>query len=347
MFRKMSKGLFGVLIMLLSQQMLLSGAQPFEHQTNIDLAVYKIKEKEVQNMLRADAISIRTNNYMLSTQEMPLLRLHEIDEKQIYSRLENLVRRFSQERLSREEVQDLSDILTTTKESKVYWINRASGSYAFCENKEIMSIPTTISDHREAADIALKYVVEKNLVDLGPHESLDVEFVSTVMNAAVKNNDMEPMMQYASDYFVGFGRRYLGVPVVGSRLVLRIGDSGRLFGVQKTWRPIIAEGDLVSIDYSLLTDWLHAHEKNIEILATSCGYIEGPVKNQQKMMGPGCIVNYREIYDPAGMISQEVIPLADVGFPLVGKMLEPTKVQPLDEMPIEDPDDNDKEDEIK
>jgi hypothetical protein len=287
---------------------------------------------------------------------LPLLKLKPISKDQIRSELVRVFRRFSAGKFPRKKIKDLTDILMIKRRSKILWINKASGAHTFSETKRIMSMPTTIGDHREAVDLALNFVVEQNLVSLLPHETLDVEFVSQVMNAAVKDGENEPVTQYGSDYFVGFGRRYRGVPIIGSRLILRIGDNGKLFGMQKTWRPIEEEGEWVTIDgippMDKVQDFLpqdnEEFNQNIAILNTQSGYIEGPVKNEQLIMGPGSIVNY--ITSPGSeMTSQQVIPLAPVNFPLFGtrKSFPSPEVKKRDLLPRKDRDDWNEEDELK
>jgi hypothetical protein len=321
---------------------------------NVDLAIYPIKDQKMREALGLEAIPIRAQSYSLPPMSLPLLKLKSISEKQINSQLNKISHQFLPGNFPTQSIKDLSDILVVKRSSKILWINKASGAYSFSETKGIMSRPTTILDHREAVDVALNFLVKQNLVALGPRETMDVEFVSQVMNAAVKDGENEPLTQYGSDYFVCFGRRYRGVPVVGSRLILRLGDNGKLFGVQKTWRPIEGEGEWVTINIPPMDQMQDfppqdngPTNQNITVLSTKSGYIEGPVKNKQLMMGPGSIVSY--VTSPGSeMPSQKIIPSASVDFPLTGTRISfpPAKVKKQDLLPRKDRDDRNKEDEL-
>ena len=311
-------------------------AQALPAELNLDLAVYPLKDPKLREALGIQGIPIRAKNYTLPPMSLPLLKLDSISEDHLYAQLAGVFHQTSAGKFPPNQVRDLSDLLTLKRGSKIYWISKASGAYSFSETTGIMSVPTTIPTHREAVDLALKLVVERSLIALGPNETLDVEFVSNVMNAAVKDGEQQPFTQYASDYFVGLGRRYRGIPVVGSRLILRLGDDGKLFGVQKTWRPIVGEGEWVTINASEVGP----PNQNSIALNTKSGYIEGPVKNEQLMMAPGIIVSY---IASAGdeMSSQKILPLASVNFPLTGvrKGFAPATVKKRDLLPRKDRDD--------
>ena len=179
------------------------------------------------------------------------------------------------------------------------------------------------------------------------------------MNAAVEDGEEEPFMIYPSDYFVGFGRRYKDIPVVGSYLVLRIGREGELFGVQSDWRNIAEETSVfVEVEESsilsrfrdqLLESKVIEKEEDIEkivIVNMACGYFEGHISNAQDRMGLGCLVNYRHL--DSEMIAQTVFPIADFDFPLLGvpKHFEQAKPSPESIRPVQDEDDE-TEDEVR
>lgn len=67
---------------------------------------------------------------------------------------------------------------------------------------------------------------------------MDIVIVSCIKNASVSSNNRTPSEEFISDYYVGFGRRFNGVPIIGSKLVLRIDGDGDVAMVNKTWRQI-------------------------------------------------------------------------------------------------------------
>ena len=343
--------LTGILVLGLLGAITLSPPLPLvaaEFQLKLDLASYPVKDQKVQQALGIQAIPIRAQSYTLPSLSLPIIKLGNISQDHLNSQLREIFHQTSSGAFPRQRVRDLSDIFTLKRGSKIYWISKASGACTFSDNKEIMSIPTDIRDHRQAVDLALKLLVEKNLVALGPHVTLDVEYVSQVMNAAVQDGEKEPVTQYGADYFVCLGRRYRDVPIVGSRLILRLGSKGTLFGIQKTWRPIVGEGEWVTTNPSPQGDQLPGlllknpgqANQNIIVRRTVSGYIEGPVKNEQLMMAPGCIINYTTS-PSAEMASQKMIPLSSVNFPLNGtrKSFAPAKVTKKDLIRIKDRDD--------
>ena len=284
---------------------------------DINLANYKIRDASVTKALGIETIPVRKKSYTLPQIRVPLLKLREVNEDQPRIELNEIVKMHFKGKLPSIRIKDYTDIMVTDVGNTLYYINKASGAYTFSIRENIMSLPTTISDHREAVEIALKYVVQNNLVTQGPNETIDLLYVTTVMNAAVKVGKTEPFVEYPADYFVAFGRRYRGVPVVGSYLILRIGDDGKLFGVQKTWRTIESEsGEWVTTNDPLRTD---DSLSGMKIVGTVSGYIEGPVGNTQVMMGPGCIQTYRSLgASETSQASQTLLPLARMNFPLSG-----------------------------
>jgi hypothetical protein len=118
--------------------------------------------------------------------------------------------------------------------------------------------------------------------------------------------------------------------------------------VQKTWRPIVGEDKWVVINPtpqgeqlpSLLLQNQGQANQSIFVRKSVSGYIEGPVKNEQLMMAPGCVINYTTS-PGAEMPSQKIIPLASVNFPLTGtrKNFSPATVRKKDLIPKKDRDD--------
>lgn len=348
----------GILVLGLLGAITISSSLPLAaaeaSQLNLDLAVYQIKDQKVRQALGIQAVPIRAKSYTLPAMTLPLLQLGNVSQDQLNSWLREIYRQTSGGAFPGQKIRDLSDIFTLKSGSRIYWINKASGASSFSNNKEVMAIPTNIKDHRQAVEAALRFLVNKNLVALGPHETLDVEFVSQVMNAAVKDGEVSPVTQYGADYFVCFGRRYRDIPIMGSRLILRVGADGKLFGVQKTWRPVVGEGEWVTTMATPQGDQMRnlllknpgQANQNIIVHKTVSGYLEGPVKNEQLMMGPGCIVNFTT--SPGSeMASKKTIPLASVNFPLTGvyKKFPPAKVTRRDLIPVRDRDDRIKDEE--
>ncbi|MDD3582280.1 MAG: hypothetical protein PHW74_14850 [Desulfobacca sp.] len=322
-----------------------------------NLTDYRLKDPAVQKALGVKTIPIRAPSFKLADQELPILQIQEITEEQTKAQFGQIMGQFGKGPEKDQPEADKGQMLAAKAGTRVFWVAKASGAASFSETKGSMAVPTTINSHRQAVELALKQVVENKLVELRPHETLDVLFVSHVTNAVVKNpKQKETTRQYPADYFVGLGRRYKGVPVIGSRLVLRLGGEGQLLGMQRNWRPIIGETGQVSIKESEWMPQLQAEleaqkvlkpgqtvAKDINFVGMACGYLEGSTSYEQKLMGPGCLINYRPVQQSseADQVSQIVIPLAQVDFPLLGsrKQYPPPEIMPEAQWPVTDTDD--------
>jgi|GEM_PF-922997 len=340
-----------------------TGATGWPQRTEVDLTDYHIKDPDVQKALGMKAIPIRSKSYVIPDQDLPVLKLREVPEEEARAKLTEIRERYGTEKAGKKPENDLGYSVAAKDGTQVFWVAKASGASSYSETKASMARPTSIRNPRQAVELALKQVVLNKLVELGPQESLDVVFVSHVVNAAVKDpKAKKTLVQYPADYFVGLGRRYKGVPVVGSKLVLRLGEDGKVLGMQKNWRPIVGELGQVSIKKTEWQERLRAKleaqkvlkpgqtlDKDIRILNVGCGYLEGPILFEQKQMAPGCIVSYRPVKhsDPADQFSQVVVPLAKTEFDLLGslKKYPPAPADPDKVKPVTDPDDKGKDEE--
>jgi hypothetical protein len=126
-------------------------------------------------------------------------------------------------------------------------------------------------------------------------------------NALTTVDDIKPKEEFISDYYVGFGRRFEGVPIIGSRIVIRLNGNGDIAMVQKIWRQLVE----VSLEKSIISDspieeliikdpmFYERYGKepispeDITIIDKKCGYMEAPVNYQQEELRPGCSVSFR------------------------------------------------------
>lgn len=272
---------------------------------------------------------IRAKYYILDPGKFPTPELERITPDMAKIILKKNIQKFCNIQVSDREIDEIANIYCVTAGTKTCWVDKSSGAFSISETKGAMSKPSRIEDFKAAVKLALNYINEYQLVTPGKNETIDLIFASNVMNAAVKADEEKPFLSYPSDYIVGFGRRYNGIPVIGSYLNLQIGEDGKLLGIQKNWRKIKGESkkklnvDSTSIieltKKNLLKNEIITTEddfKNIEILGTVCGYFEGSISNTQRKMGLGCLVNYRDSHSES--ISQLVFPIADFSFSLLG-----------------------------
>lgn len=304
-------------------------------------------------------LPVRAKHYILDPGKFPTPELEKITPEMAKNILKSNIRKFCNIQVSDREIDEVANIYCVTAGSKTGWVDKSSGAFSISETKGAMSKPSQIGDFKDAVKLALNYIKEYDLITLGRNETIDLIFASNVMNAAVKAEEEKPFLSYPSDYIVGFGRRYNGIPVIGSYLNLQIGEDGKLLGVQKNWRTIKGRsGKKMNVDstsiieltkMNLLQQKIIETEddfKNIEILSTVCGYFEGSISNTQQKMGLGCLVNYR--HSNSENIAQLTFPIADFSFSLLGERT-PLKAVRSTARPvvIEDEDDKIEDEDLK
>lgn len=295
-----------------------------------DLATIQVEDRSAAGLLGSDTVRVRKKAFTITSGKYPVVTLHRPSKDDADAVLEEIVKRFS-DRVT-QTVQDKGDVIHTQLGDQVYWVTRASGAYSYTDLKRMPSKPATIEDHKQAVQLALRKVADLGLVELGEREELDVISVHQVMTAVVYDDEEKPFSSYGSDYIVKLGRRYQGIPVIGSYLQLQLGPNGDLVSVRRLWRAIdqTAATRHVEIDTSQLTERLHSliqsraksksvseKESDIQIVNTACGYVEGQMPNVQEHMALGCLIHYR--YSSDEMVANALIPLAEYDFPIAGK----------------------------
>jgi len=315
-----------------------------------DLARLKIEDPAAIETFGTDILQVRLQSYDLQKGEYPVLRLKRVSRHDARGILYGNLQRFSDADAEKTEVVERDDILRARAGKNIFWVRIPSGSYNCQNTRGIMSEPSSISDHKEAVQIAVKHMAAHKIVSLAKDETIDIISVNQIMNALVEDKGDNVLEEYGSDYIVVFGRRFRGVPVVGSYLQVRLGQKGALLGVSKHWRTLSgAIDETVSVESRNWDHVTRAHLINnqiakdqaaetIEIVARSCGYIEGSSANHQDLMGLGCVVSYR--HANGEMVANTVIPFQTYDFPLLGEQPKFIAAQKSNrEIPVSDPDD--------
>jgi hypothetical protein len=117
--------------------------------------------------------------------------------------------------------------------------------------------------------------------------------------------------EFNSDYYVGFGRRFKGAPVVGSRLVFRLDGNGKVAMIQKNWRKIVGVQepneviDAVTLQElrelmarhpdvcAMVKDRRAIRPEDIQLVNVEWGYMEAPSSYDQPSLRPGAVVLFR------------------------------------------------------
>ena len=199
----------------------------------------------------------------------------------------------------------LEDVLIVKGQATSLWVHRASGAFKLTRTQDSMTTPSTITAE-QAVQVALDHIARKKLLALQDGEELDLLFVSSVKNVVSGLEDVEVDEEFVSDRYVGFGRRYRGIPVVGSKLVVRLNGAGNVAMVSREWRRIEQEAafharavdtpiaDLIRTNAGLrerLGDG--SSIDTVNIVGQNCGYLEAPADHRQQELRPGCMVSFR------------------------------------------------------
>jgi hypothetical protein len=260
---------------------------------------------------------------------VPVLESEPLKDEESKIKLKQTVARHSKQEIRDEEIKMAGNIYIAKVKTASYWISRSSGSYKFTENANSMTTPTKIKDFKLAVQMALDYLGRHKLIELTVGEEADILFVSAVKNVLTKVDEKKgpekPIEEFTSDYYVGFGRRYKGIPVWGSQLIIRLDGEGKVASVQKNWRKISevssekAKISTKPLEQIILSDPIFykkysekpLNAKDIQIVDKKCGYMEAPVNYSQTSLRPGCIVSFKigDLMDET--YPQIIIPLED------------------------------------
>lgn len=295
-----------------------------------DLALFELADGDIEKMLGTRALQVRKAGFDLAQGEYPVIEFQPVDGTKAVEALGERIQSLSGIGADDVNIDEHGDLAYVNTGSQAYWVNKASGAYSYTETASHIATEPLIKDHKDAVNAALRHVRHYGLLDLADNESLDVVSVSNVMNALVEDGDKKPFMTFNSDYFVVFGRRLAGIPVIGSYLQVSLGKDAKLRGVRQCWRPVSATTEKrVFVDQAmqdnttakyLISAGILESEKdtaNVDTVRRMCGYIEGTVSNRQKLSGVGCVVSYKR--ESGEMIATAAVPLADYDFPLLGE----------------------------
>jgi hypothetical protein len=165
-----------------------------------------------------------------------------------------------------------------------------------------MITPTRFANYLEPIQIALDYAVTNALIERRQGEMVDLLSVSSVQCAfGTIDAPNTPSEQFRSDYYVVLGRRFQGVPVIGSEFVVRLDGNGQVAMVRKNWRRIMqVSQDQMSVSANSLATLMTRDPRfsefyggpnidpaQITITDRRCGYMEAPVSYRQAQLRVG------------------------------------------------------------
>jgi hypothetical protein len=291
---------------------------------------FKILSQEVRQALKQDAVRIRQpKEEFRPAAEWPVLVLEPADESRYQKEFEAAAGSFLWARNEEGTIKKSGGLLKLRTNTASGWASRASGSFKLTDTRDPMVAPAKIRDVNEAVQKALQYLCENRLVEMGDGEEMDILFVSTVKNARasvrqtagrttgpdlkgaeeIESDKLEE--EFNSDTYVGFGRRFNGVPIVGSRLVFRLDGNGKVAMIHKNWRKIVGIQerkeviDVVTLQG--LRELIAGHPEvcaaskerkpllaeDIHLVNVEWGYMEAPSSYSQPSFRPGAVVLFK------------------------------------------------------
>lgn len=274
----------------------------------LDLARMKIESDSVREFLKAESIAVRNRETRYVPEgSLPVLRMEAVTDEACRSRLPELFHKLAGPEEKAGRVKEKSGMYVIQGSEYSIWMSRASGAYGFTKKRDENVGPTRVGHFKEAVRIALDYLAEKRLVDLIADEEIDLLVVSQLRNAVVVVEKTEfPKDVFVSDHYVRFGRRYRGVPVIGSHVTMRIDSRGEVVMVDKTWRRIegieekpaevvrkpVPERLLADPRFREIYDRRKISPEDIIVRSVRSGYMEAPLNYRQSTLRPGISVGF-------------------------------------------------------
>jgi len=327
-----------VLFLILLVLFLLFKSKPPQQAGLLDLGTVPVENPDTRKFLNNDFIKIRNpeTSYQPSG-ILPILVFDSVTDFDCRDLIDWLVKKYSIEG----ELFYLKDIYMVKGPDAAVWVSRSSGGFKLTRIRESMSVRSSI-DARKALQIALDHVAKEQLVHLSEGEELDILYASAVMNVVVQNDGDVPMEEFPSDHYIAFGRRYQGIPIVGSKLILRLAGNGDIVMVNKEWRRIqqfnVAEAEVseIPLERTIVANSEFKRKfpdtrvvaGDIDIISKKCGFLEAPVDFLQSKLRPGCEVVFSIGHHRDEANSQLTLPLEkNISMnQLLGRQLEGSRI---------------------
>lgn len=315
----------------------LAATLPAQTPDLLDLTIVRIESDAARAMLKSGQIRVRDlHTTYIPKGELFILKTKAPDRQTCEATLGNLLHTISGQKPAKAKM--VGNLMSIQLKDEVAWIHPASGGYKYTVTKNSMTKPTQFKDFKEAVQKGLDFIARNKIVTLGDGEELDITSVSVVNNVLSDVKTPErPLEQFESDYYVSFGRRFRGVPVIGSHITLRFDGEGKVAMITKNWRPIVAVEASVPLREESIAEVIfqspefseaYANRdlspKDIHIANVQAGYIEAPFDFAQEHIRPGVLVNFWIGETRSEMDVEWLLPLEKDGDSarLLGKRIE-------------------------
>lgn len=294
-----------------------TAAAVLEGKSLLNLNVVKLESEAAKKLNNGNSeLPLRPISYVIpdevldvqdGTRRIPRIRFASHDDAACKERLRELVGKFFSNSLTDSAVLEDTDSFSIDVRSQgMGYVAKETGAITL-RRHDVDRGPSSIENETKAVEMALERVAEADLLSLSPDESLDLVGVHQTRYATypTRGPDGEPDVEKAlsegtiphvGEYTVYFGRRYRGVPIVGSGLGVRLDAQGKLVAFMKRWRDIEGVDEAVELlgETQIGRKRSQVFNDNYPLHRVACGYFEdsSTVGIRQSSAGVGCELIY-------------------------------------------------------
>ncbi len=267
----------------------------------VDARHYEVESPAAQELVGENVIPRRSDNYTFEGGEVLRPVFASLDDLDAIERLHTrAAEMLGDEALGTDPI-DIGGAFGLQTETGIAWVAKNSGAMSIKRNDYERGI-SQIDNAEMAVDRALVVLAESGF-RLDERVSLDVVDIGVIRRAAWVEHEggaLEPVVfrgerdelvtDFDTSFIVVFGRRYAGVPILGSKLVVRLDSDGEAAAILQHWRDIIERREMETINVAeALEEQAAGLEDGLEVAAVECGLVEAEVIGYgQEQAGVAC-----------------------------------------------------------
>jgi hypothetical protein len=277
--------------------------------SGVDRKLYNLITIEAKNALGTTVLPVRGNNPQLKGTSIYTPRLEPVTSLGLKTLLS---KRYTLIAGEKPVIKDKGWVFSASNGHFSMWIEKSTGIFLLVDRIRSGKGILDIYNDQQAVDVAVRHLARNGLLTLTAGESLDVLSVARTVGVMVDKSTKKPVPVIYSnrppskihtvEYTTTFGRRFLGVPIVGSRIQVRMSPAGKLLGVfaharrisGSSVKPVSFQDTTVNfaarLNQAARADGFPGGVKEI---SSACGFIEGPFGYKQTELLPGCAVKIR------------------------------------------------------
>ncbi|MBT3223442.1 MAG: hypothetical protein HN348_30590, partial [Proteobacteria bacterium] len=209
------------------------------HVEGADGYFYEVYNPAAQELV-GEVIPRRSDWFFFDGERIPRLHFAEFDDAATSERLVSTSPAVLGWEALEADTVDLGEAISLNTEMGTAWVAKHTGAMTLQRHDYAKGV-SHIQTADDAVSRALEVLAVSGIVHLVPHETLDVVSVASIRRAAWVETSpgrveavsfMDRMGNlvetFKSSYVVTFGRRYRGIPIMGSTLTVRLDAEGQL-----------------------------------------------------------------------------------------------------------------------